>query len=46
MDRCPFGAAIDQKKLVRRMNASKAKKEASEIKVFLNVKIAHAKPFP
>jgi len=27
------------------MNASKAKKEASEKKVFLNQKIAHVKPF-
>jgi hypothetical protein len=27
------------------MNASKAKKEASEKKVFLNQKIAHDKPF-
>ena len=30
---------------MRRMNASKAKKEASEKKVFLNQKIAHDKPF-
>ena len=28
------------------MNASKAKKEASEKKAFLNHKIAHGKPFP
>jgi len=27
------------------MNASKTKKEASEIKVFLNQKIAHDNPF-
>jgi hypothetical protein len=30
---------------MRRMNASKAKKEASEKKVFVNQKNAHAKPF-
>jgi hypothetical protein len=30
---------------MRRMNASKAEKEASEKKVFLNQKIAHVNPF-
>ncbi len=28
------------------MNASKTKKEASKIKVFLNQKIVHDNPFP
>jgi hypothetical protein len=43
--RSPSGAAIVQEKLLRRMNASKAKKEASEKKIFLNQKIAHDIPF-
>ena len=39
------GRILLKKKLKHRMNASKTKKEASEIKVFLNQKIAHDNPF-
>jgi hypothetical protein len=39
------GGYCSIKKLKHRMNASKTKKEASEIKVFLNQKIAHDNPF-
>ncbi len=35
------GRLLLNKKLKHRMNASKTKKEASEIKVFLNQKITH-----
>jgi hypothetical protein len=36
---------MGQEKLMRRMNASKAEKEASEKKVFLDHKVAHDKLF-